>query len=74
MNTSAFVHADEGSVTVVLVNMRPTREQVIIQAPIMPPATVYQVYRTSSTENFARQADVGAARGRCGSPFRATAW
>jgi|GEM_PF-1458027 len=64
LNASAYVHEEDMSVTVVLVNMRPTAESVSIVVPPHPEVAVYEVYRTKSDEGFSRRADAGVTDGR----------
>ncbi len=64
LNASAYVHEEDMSVTIVLVNMRPAGESVTIVVPTNPVVHVYQVYRTKSDEGFERQADAVVSGGQ----------
>ncbi len=63
LNVSAYVHAADGRVTVVLVNMTTTDYPVDVNMPSTPSVSTCSVYRTSSTENFLHVGDVAVSGG-----------
>lgn len=66
LNASAYVHDADMSMTIVLVNMRSSAQSVTVMLPANAAVGVFEVYRTKSDENFARQADVTVAGGQVG--------
>lgn len=58
LSVSAYIHTQDLAATYVLVNMTASNQPVSIQlaTAVSPPS--YQVYRTSGSDSFARQADL----------------
>lgn len=66
LNASAYVHDEDMSMTIVLVNMQSSAQNVTVMLPAHPAVSVFEVYRTKSDEGFARQADAVAAGNQVG--------
>ncbi|MCX7847169.1 MAG: hypothetical protein N2595_03960 [bacterium] len=64
LNASAYVHDEDLTLTIVLVNMRATAQSVTVVLPPYPAIGAYQVYRTKNDENFAQQPDLVPSNGR----------
>lgn len=63
LNASAYVHDEDGTVTIVLVNLLPDEEDVQIAVPDSPAVDSYSVWRTKGDESFAPQPDVPVEAG-----------
>ncbi len=64
LNVSAYVHDEDETLTMVLVNMKNTAEDLTIDMPELFGVNRYQVFRTSASENFAQLADLQATAGQ----------
>jgi VCBS repeat-containing protein len=63
INVSAYVHAADGRVTVVMVNMTGTGYPVDVVLPSSPAVSTCSVYRTSSAEHFVHVGNVPVSGG-----------
>lgn len=55
LNVSAYVHDEDGTITVVLVNMQPTAHRVTLRFPEDVSVDRLQTYLTSNDRSFAKQ-------------------
>ncbi len=63
INVTAYVHGADGCVTIVFVNRTGTDHPVNVTVPSTPAISTYQVFRSSSTENYVQQADLSVSNG-----------
>ncbi|MGE5559147.1 MAG: hypothetical protein ACM3WV_11170 [Bacillota bacterium] len=63
LDISAYVHDTDGRITIVLVNMRAEPYTLNIAVPASPSVTNYQVFRSSSTEQFVQLSDIPVSGG-----------
>ncbi len=64
LNVSAYVHDEDETVTIVLVNMRANNYSVTINVPPLFGITVYSVHRSSASENFKQLSDLAVSGGQ----------
>jgi len=64
LNVSAFVKDANGTITLVLVNMKSADQSVTINVPAGPNYIPFDCYRSSSSENFAQLPDVNVVSGQ----------
>ncbi len=64
LNVTAFVHEEDRTVTIVLVNLLPNDEEVEIAVPRRPRVRIYSTWQTVEGQSFAPQPDVAVRNGR----------
>jgi O-glycosyl hydrolase len=64
LNVSAYVHDEDRTITIVLVNRKSTTYPVTANVPSLYGIDTYSVHRTSATENFKRLTDVKVSAGQ----------